>query len=50
MEKQNYNCLKCCHYWQETTDDVASCNCCEDGEFYEEEDRYTLDDLGPNWY
>lgn len=29
-----YNCLKCCHYWQETTDDVSCCNCCEDGEFY----------------
>ena len=45
-----YNCLKCCHYWQETTDDVASCNCCEDGEFYEEEDRYTYEDLGNNWW
>ena len=56
MKKQNYNCLKCRHYWQETTDDVASCNCCDDGEFFdpvdeeEVEDRYTLEDLGYNWY
>jgi hypothetical protein len=31
-----YNCLKCSHYWQATTDDVACCNCCDSGEFYDE--------------
>ena len=31
-----YNCLKCSHFWQETTDDVACCNCCDNGEFYDE--------------
>jgi hypothetical protein len=39
---------------QETTDDVACCNCCDDGEFFddiaEQEDRYTLADLGNNWW
>ena len=50
-----WNCSKCSHVRQETTDDVASCNCCDDGEFFdpveeEVEDRYTLDDLGWNWW
>ena len=50
-----WNCSKCSHVGQETTDDVASCNCCDDGEFFDPveegvEDRYTLDDLGPNWW
>lgn len=31
---EEYNCLKCSHFWQFTTDDVASCNCCDAGEFY----------------
>ena len=35
----NQNCLKCIHFWQDTTDDVASCNCCDNGEFYEEDRR-----------
>ena len=47
-------CMRCTHVGQETTDDVACCNCCEDGEFFDDiaevEDRYTLDDLGPNWW
>ena len=50
-----WNCSKCSHVGQYTTDDVASCNWCDDGEFFdpveeEVEDRYTLDDLGPNWW
>ena len=50
-----WNCSKCSHVGQETTDDVASCNCCDDGEFFdpveeEVEDRYTLEDLGYNWW
>ncbi len=50
-----WNCSKCSHVGQETTDDVASCNCCDDGEFFdpveeEIEDRYTLEDLGYNWW
>ena len=50
-----WNCSNCSHVGQETTDDVASCNCCDDGEFFdpveeEVEDRYTLDDLGWNWW
>lgn len=50
-----WNCSNCSHVGQETTDDVASCNCCDNGEFYdpveeEVEDRYTLDDLGPCWW
>ena len=29
------NCSLCSHVGQETTDDVACCNCCDDGEFYD---------------
>lgn len=47
-------CMRCTHMGQETTDDVACCNCCDDGEFFddiaEQEDRYTLADLGNNWW
>lgn len=42
-----YNCSKCSHVGQETTDDVACCNCCDDGEFYdevEEEDPFHEND------
>ena len=35
-QKPAYNCSKCSHVGQETTDDVACCNCCDDGEFYDE--------------
>jgi len=50
-----YNCMICSHVGQETKDDVASCNCCDDGEFFdpveeEVEDRYTLADLGYGWW
>ena len=49
------NCSLCSHVGQETTDDVACCNCCDDGEFFdpveeEVEDRYTLEDLGNAWW
>ena len=29
-----YNCSQCQNQFQFTTDAVASCNCCEDGEFF----------------
>lgn len=50
-----WNCSNCSHVGQYTTDDVASCNYCDDGEFFdpieeEVEDRYTLADLGNNWW
>ena len=46
-----WNCEECIHSSQETTDDVACCNCCENGEFFEEyKDEYTLADLGWNWW
>ena len=55
MKNKKWNCSKCSHVGQETTDDVACCNCCDDGEFFdpveeEVEDHYTLDDLGWNWW
>ena len=28
------SCSNCSHAGQETTDDVACCNCCEDGDFF----------------
>ena len=41
-QKPAYDCSKCSHVGAETTNDVACCNCCDDGEFYdpieEEED------------
>jgi hypothetical protein len=44
-------CEKCIHSMQETLDDVACCNCCEDGSFFEEcREEYTLADLGWNWW
>ena len=50
-----WNCSNCSHVGQYTTDDVACCNCCDDGEFFdpveeEVEDCYTLADLGNNWW
>lgn len=46
-KEKEWNCIKCCHFDQETTDDVACCNCCENGSFFEEcKDKYTLADLG----
>jgi hypothetical protein len=45
------NCEECIHFMMDTTDDVACCNCCEDGSFFEEyRDEYTLADLGNNWW
>lgn len=45
------NCEECIHFMMDTTDDVACCNCCEDGSFFEEyRDEYTLADLGHNWW
>lgn len=42
---------ECIHFMMDTTDDVACCNCCEDGSFFEEyRDEYTLADLGNNWW
>jgi hypothetical protein len=46
-------CWKCIHSWQETLDDVACCNVCEEGEvdfFEEDRDEYTLADLEHNWW
>ena len=49
--EKNWSCAECTHSGQETTDDVACCNCCEDGSFFEEyKDEYTLADLGNNWW
>ena len=45
-QKPAYDCSKCSHVGQETTDDVAFCNCCDDGEFYDEveEDPFNEND------
>lgn len=51
MKNKCWNCEECTHSMQETADDVACCNCCEDGSFFEEyKDEYTLADLGWNWW
>ena len=45
------NCEECIHFMMDTTDDVACCNCCENGSFFEQyKDEYTLADLGWNWW
>lgn len=49
MKKCNHE--ECIHFMLNTTDDVACCNCCEDGSFFEEyKDEYTLADLGNDWW
>lgn len=49
MKKCNHE--ECIHFMMDTTDDVACCNCCENGSFFEEyRDEYTLADLGMNWW
>ena len=35
QKKPKKCCLNCSHFDQETTDDVACCNCCEDMEFFD---------------
>lgn len=39
-------CEKCRHMMQETADDVACCNCCEDGSFFDpvEDDPFYQND------
>ena len=34
-KKPKKSCLNCSHFDQETTTDVACCNCCEDMEFFD---------------
>ena len=49
--KKKTKCEECIHSLQETTDNVVCCNCCENGSFFEEyKDKYTLADLGNNWW
>ena len=51
MKAINWKCEECIHSTQEIADDVACCNCCENGSFFEEyKDEYTLADLGNNWW
>ena len=44
-------CEDCAHSLQESLDDVSCCECCKNGDFFEEfRDECTLEDLGPNWW
>lgn len=48
-QKPAPDCSKCSHVGAETTHDVACCNCCDEGEFYdpieeEEEDPFHEND------
>ena len=48
-QKPAYDCSKCSHVGAETTHDVACCNCCDDGEFFnpvdaEEDDPFNEND------
>ena len=36
MTMTKCNCEECIHFMMDTLDDVACCNCCEDGEFFDE--------------
>ena len=48
---KRWSCEECIHSMQKIADDVACCNCCENGSFFEQyKDEYTLADLGHNWW
>ena len=38
-----YQCYKCKNHYEITTDAVACCNCCDDGEFYDPIEEETED-------
>ena len=46
-EKPKKSCLNCSHFDQETTIDVACCNCCDDGEFYNEIEKDPFNENDP---
>ena len=39
-----YQCWKCKNHYEITTDAVACCNCCDDGEFYDPVEEETEED------
>ena len=41
-------CNYCSHNGQETTDDVACCNCCDNGEFFDEIEEEEEDSFNEN--
>lgn len=44
---KRWSCEECTYSMQETADDVACCNCCKNGSFFEQyKDEYTLADGG----
>ena len=43
-----WNCSNCSHMGAETTHDVACCNCCDDGEFYDPVDAEEDDPFHEN--
>lgn len=47
-QKPAYDCSKCSHVGAETTNDVACCNCCDDGEFYDPVDAEEDDPFHEN--
>ena len=47
-QKPAYDCSKCSHVGAETTHDVACCNCCDDGEFYDPVDAEEDDPFHEN--
>ena len=46
-ENKCWNCEECIHFIPETMDDVACCNCCEEGSFFE---KRTLANLEKDWW
>lgn len=47
-QKPAPDCSKCSHVGAETTHDVACCNCCDDGEFYDPVDAEEDDPFHEN--
>lgn len=43
-----WNCSNCSHVGAETTHDVACCNCCDDGEFFDPVDAEEDDPFHEN--
>ena len=48
MTMSKWNCSNCSHVGAETTHDVACCNCCDDGEFYDPVDAEEDDPFHEN--
>lgn len=47
-KRKKYSCSHCIHSGQLTLSDVACCNCCEDGEFFDRAPEFEEDEEDDN--